>query len=177
MRKFIQAGVIVCVSVVLTILVVRNLKRDKDMTLRVAFPYDKPLSVYEPTRIHYAPEYILLENIYSPLIELHPENGEPVPGVADRFEWVGNELHFHIRENLKTADGNSITAHDVEFSLKRLLIKRGNTHGNFHDLMCTDLELKSIEDSCSGIRVEGNTLILAPADYNQTIPTSLLAQV
>ena len=167
MRKFIQAGVIVCVSVVLTILVVRNLKRDKDMTLRVAFPYDKPLSVYEPTRIHYAPEYILLENIYSPLIELHPENGEPVPGIADRFEWVGNELHFHVRDNLKTADGNSITALDVEFSLKRLLIKRGNTHGNFHDLMCTDLELKSIEDSCSGIRVEGNTLILAPAEKKE----------
>jgi len=167
MRKFLLTEAIVTISVVLTILIVKNLKREKDMTLRVAFPYDKPLSVYEPTRIHYAPEYILLENIYSPLIELHPENGEPVLGIADRFEWIGKELHFHIRDNLKTADGKRITADDVEFSLKRLLIKRGNTHGNFHDLMCTDLELKSIEDSCSGIRVEGNTLILSPSEKRE----------
>ncbi len=65
MRKFVQAGVIVCVSVVLTILIVKNLKRDTNMTLRVAFPYDKPLSVYEPTRIHYACNWVALSKVTS----------------------------------------------------------------------------------------------------------------
>jgi ABC-type transport system substrate-binding protein len=144
------------------ILITSNNNQEDNMTLRVAFPYAKPLNVYEPTKIHYAPEYIFLENVFSPLIELHQENGDIVPGIADRFEWVGNELHFHIRDGIKTVSGIPITAFDAEFSLKRLLVKSGNTHGNFHDLMCIDSEIKKITDSCPGIRVEGNTLILAP---------------
>jgi ABC-type transport system substrate-binding protein len=144
-----------------------NKNKEGNMTLRVAFPYAKPLSVYEPTKIHYAPEYIFLENVFSPLIELHQENGDIVQGVADRFEWVGNELHFHIRDGLTTVTGIPITAKDAEFSLKRLLVKSGNTHGNFHDLMCINYEMKTIEDNCPGIRVEGNTLVLAPDERKE----------
>ncbi|USN48523.1 MAG: hypothetical protein H6626_05370 [Pseudobdellovibrionaceae bacterium] len=137
-----------------------NKKRDGNMTLRVAFPYNRPVSAYEPTKIHLAPEYIFLENVYSPLVELSKENGTPIAGVAQSFEWKDGELHLQIRENLQTVDGIKITAQDVEFSLKRLLILSENTHGNFKDLICPVETLESIESACSGISVDGNTVIL-----------------
>ena len=54
-------------------------QKDSDnMKLKVAFPYDRPVNQYEPTKIHFAPEYIFLENVFSPLIELSTSNGQPI---------------------------------------------------------------------------------------------------
>ncbi len=128
--------------------------------LRVAFPSRTSAKSYEPTRIHLTPEYIFLENIYSPLVELSPEDGTLKGGVADKWEWKNDELHFSIRHGLKTIDGTSITAEDAAFSLRRLLVRTQNTHGNLKDLVCGASELKTIDDPCEGIRVSDNTLIL-----------------
>ena len=40
-----------------------NTKEKTNMKLRVAFPYNKTVDAYEPTKIHLAPEYIFLENM------------------------------------------------------------------------------------------------------------------
>lgn len=133
-----------------------------NMRLRVAFPYNKPVEAYEPTKIHLAPEYIFLENIYSPLIELSKDNGTPVAGLAESFEWKNGELHLKVRKNIKTIDGYEISAEDVVFSLKRLLVLSENTHGNFKDLICPDESLETIESECSGISVQDNTVVLKP---------------
>ena len=136
----------------------------KNQTLRIAFPSQTLSSHYDPAKIFVAPEYIFLENIYSPLIEISPE-GNLQSGIARRFEWKGpqeEEAHFLIRDDLKTIDGRPITAEDAAISLKRLLIQSGNTHGNIRDLLCPDQTLKSIEDPCDGIEMNGNTLILKP---------------
>ncbi len=128
--------------------------------LRVAFPYGHSAKFYEPTRIHLAPEYIFLENTFSPLVELDPETGKVVAGVAEDWAWTGDLLRFKIRKNLKTIDGIPITAKDAEFSLKRAIVRSGNTHGNFKDLVCASSSVKSINDPCEGIFTEGDTLVL-----------------
>lgn len=128
--------------------------------LRVAFPNNLPSKSYEPTRIHLAPEYIFLENIYSPLVELSPEDASIRSGLADKWEWKDDELHFFIRDGIKTVDGKSITAEDAAFSLKRLLVRTQNTHGNLKDLVCGGSAVKSIEDLCPGIGFKNNELIL-----------------
>lgn len=128
--------------------------------IRVAFPYNKPARFYEPTRIHLAPEYIFLENTFSTLVELSPKDATIKPGMAESWSWNGSELRLKIRNGLKTVDGHEITAKDAEFSLKRLLVRTGNTHGNFQSLVCGAANLKSIDDYCDGIRTEGNDLIL-----------------
>lgn len=128
--------------------------------IRVAFPYNKPARFYEPTRIHLAPEYIFLENAFSPLVEVSPKDGSLRPGVAESWVWDGDKIRLKIRQGLKTIDGYEITAKDAEFSLKRVLVRTGNTHGNFQSLVCGSTELKSAEDYCEGITVEGNDLIL-----------------
>ena len=129
-------------------------------TLRVAFPRNTSAKNYEPTRIHLAPEYIFLENTFSPLVELSPEDASIRSGVAEKWEWSNDELHFFIRDGLKTIDGKAITAEDAAFSLKRLLVKTQNTHGNLKDLVCGGADVKSIEDACEGIAFKGNELIL-----------------
>lgn len=129
-------------------------------TLKVAFPNNLSSKSYEPTRIHLAPEYIFLENIYSPLVELSPEDATIRSGLADKWEWKNDELHFFIRDGIKTIDGNPITAEDAAFSLKRLLVRTQNTHGNLKDLVCGGIDVKSIEDVCPGISFKNNELIL-----------------
>ncbi len=140
-----------------------NIKNDLSTEIRVAFPYDKGAKFYEPTRIHLAPEYIFLENTFSPLVELSPKDAAIKPGVAESWSWNGSELRLKIRPGLKTIDGHAITAKDAEFSLKRILVKTGNTHGNFQSLVCGASEIKSIDDKCEGIRVEGDDLVLKVA--------------
>lgn len=129
-------------------------------TLRVAFPKNLSSKHYEPTRIHLAPEYIFLENVYSPLVELSPGDASIRSGVADKWEWKNDELHLFIRDGLKTIDGQPITAEDAAFSLKRLLVRTQNTHGNLKDLVCGASEVKSIDDPCEGITYKNNELIL-----------------
>lgn len=129
-------------------------------SLNVAFPKNVAARDYEPTKIHMAPEYIFLENTFSPLVELAPEDASIRSGVADKWEWQKDELHFFIRDGLKTVDGKPITAEDAAFSLKRLLVRTQNTHGNLKDLVCGGTEVKSMEDLCAGISYKGNELIL-----------------
>jgi len=138
---------------------VMNYKKTQNSTLRVAFPADFKAQHYEPTNISIDYEYIFLENIYSTLVEVDTK-GTIVPGLAERVFWEGDELHFKLKNNIKTASGKPITIDDVVFSLKRLLILSGNTHGNFKDLVCSGEELKSINQDCSGIKASGDTLIL-----------------
>lgn len=129
-------------------------------SIRVAFKYDKPAKNYDPANITFAPEYDFLENIYSTLIEYAP-NGELVGGIAERFEWIGNNAVFKIRPDLYTIDGKKIDATDVEISLKRLFILNSNTHGNLKDVICPNIVLKSLSDNCPTIEVKdnGRTLI------------------
>tara|TARA_B110001454_G_C12723306_1_gene436435 strand:+ start:41833 stop:43371 length:1539 start_codon:yes stop_codon:yes gene_type:complete len=132
---------------------------NKDRTLRVAFPAKLKASTYEPTSISMDYEYIFLENVFSPLVEIS-KSGSIEPGVAEKVDWVGDELRLTIRKGLKTISGAPITADDVIFSLKRLLILSGNTHGNFKDIVCPGVELKSVEDPCPGIRQDNGHVYL-----------------
>lgn len=152
----------------------KEFSKPRTDVLRIAFPYAKPASAYEPALIHLAPEYIFLENVFSPLVEMEPKNGAIVPGVAEAYRWDNEELHLTIRKDLKTVAGVPITAEDAEFSLKRLLTMPGNTHGNFRELLCGHTDLNSISDHCDGIRSEGGDLILKTTPAGKTFLLPML---
>ncbi|USN48034.1 MAG: hypothetical protein H6626_02790 [Pseudobdellovibrionaceae bacterium] len=160
---FVVTGLVLVLAGIMSLNQENQMKTTSD-TLRVAFPYNRKVTDYEPTQIHLAPEYIFLENTFSPLIDLSKDKGDPISAVAKSFQWVGDELHFEIRDDLFTIDGIKITAKDAEFSLKRLLVLSENTHGNFKDLICSGKKLESIDEPCSGIEVRGNTLVLKPGE-------------
>ena len=132
----------------------------EETTLRVAFSHNKPADFYEPAEIHFTNEYVFLESVFSPLVELSDEQGAPVSSIAKEFYWQGRELHFVIRDDLQTIDGHKIGVDDVITSLKRLLILSKNTHGDFKNLVCPDIQLQTMEQDCPRIKKQGHTLIL-----------------
>lgn len=144
--------------------------------LRVAFPSKDKLSNYDPAKIYYAHQYILLENLYSQLVG-YDTKGEIVSGIAEKFEWVGNEVRLQIRKGLKTIDGDEITAHDAELSLKRLFILQSNTHGDISRSLCGGKIIKKLSDKCENMLVEGNHTLVLHFPHKDPFLFSMLTSV
>ena len=60
--------------------------------------------------------------LFDRLVEQWPER-TIVPSLAERWEIADDGLRyvFHLREGLTWSDGVPLTAHDVEFGIKRVL--------------------------------------------------------
>jgi oligopeptide transport system substrate-binding protein len=67
------------------------------------------------------PEARIYVALYDGLTEYHPETGQPIPSLAERWEpnQDNSEFTFHLRANAKWSNGDPLTAHDVVYSLKR----------------------------------------------------------
>ena len=148
----------------------------EDDVLDIAFPSTNNIESYDPARIHFDHEYVLLESIYSPLIELANTNSEPFAAVARMFYWRDQKFYLVIRDDLKTVDGHPINVEDVMLSFKRLMILSQNTHGDFKSLVCPETELKSVFDDCPRMEIEGNTLILTPR-YRSDLLVGMLSSI
>ena len=136
----------------------------KPDVLRVAFPASTDLNRFDPARVQWANQYLMLENLYSPLLS-NDLNGDTHAGLSSKFYWRTNEIHFEIRNDLKASDGLPLTAADALASLQRLVSLGTSTHGDLRKLLCEDGET----DHCSRMRVEGNSLILTPKTKNFAI--------
>jgi hypothetical protein len=145
--------------------------------LRVAFKSMVPVRSYDPARIELDTEAVILDNLYSPLLRMSV-TGSIEPDLAEAMSWEGNDVTFKIRDSAQTVDGYPVTAQDAEFTLKRILSLDSNAHGELKTFLCPHQTLKTPFDPCSGIRVEGNSLILtlAKAEYRPFL-LQLLANV
>lgn len=170
--------IVISIILFLGVLVTTSLfkQNSKPTELRVAFPSSQSSLSYEPTKIHLGYEYIFLENVFSPLIEINPKTGEITAGLAKNYEWKDDSLILYIRTDSKTISGEQITAEDIEFSLKRLLVLAGNTHGNFKDLVCPNQEFKDINEPCDNIHRDENKIILK-AGKRKAFLISMLAAI
>jgi len=68
------------------------------------------------------PNIQLCMQLFDRLVEAWPER-TIVPSLAERWDISDDGLHylFHLREGLEWSDGRPLTAHDVEFGIKRVL--------------------------------------------------------
>lgn len=68
------------------------------------------------------PNIQLCMQLFDRLVEQWPER-TIVPSLAERWEISDDGLRyvFHLREGLRWSDGHPLTAHDVEFGIKRVL--------------------------------------------------------
>ena len=68
------------------------------------------------------PNIQLCMQLFDRLVEAWPER-TIVPSLAERWEIDDDGLRyrFHLREGLRWSDGTPLTAHDVEFGIKRVL--------------------------------------------------------
>lgn len=68
------------------------------------------------------------EIMYDGLVTIDPVSGQYVPKLAKSFEVKGNDYIVHLRHGLKWSDGKPITADDVYFTWKNIILDGyGNT--------------------------------------------------
>ena len=74
---------------------------------------DISVAAYEADGTYFAFERLVLLD----------ENNELVPAAADRWESSedGQTWTFHLREGARWSDGRTVTAHDFEYSFRRML--------------------------------------------------------
>jgi len=60
---------------------------------------------------------------YDRLVQYHPETMEPIPGLAESWEYSedGKTWTFHIRDDATWQDGEPLTAHDVAFTFTYII--------------------------------------------------------
>jgi ABC-type transport system substrate-binding protein/class 3 adenylate cyclase len=89
-------------------------------TLRVSGGYVP--RVFDPRDAGFWPDIELLMQLFDRLVEAWPDR-TIVPSLAERWEISEDGLRyvFHLREGLQWSDGEPLTAHDVEFGVKRIL--------------------------------------------------------
>ena len=98
----------------------RRRRRTRTRTLRIAtsfLPNDP-----DPRSAIAWPNIQLCMQLFDRLVEAWPER-TIVPSLAERWEIADDGLRyvFHLREGLTWSDGEPLTAHDVEFGIKRVL--------------------------------------------------------
>lgn len=140
-------------------------KRHPEVTsMRMATVFPKSSLELDSARINSMEEYELIQNLYRPLVE-YDRQLNLAPAAAESFHWEGNDLVFSFSdERIRTIDGHPLTAEDAARSLKRAIFYGNTGHGDLRTFLCPREPLKSINDSCPGIRVEGNRLVLTPTE-------------
>ena len=92
--------------------------RTRPLRIATSFLPDDP----DPRSAIAWPNIQLCMQLFDRLVEAWPER-TIVPSLAERWEISDDGLRyvFHLREGLRWSDGEPLTAHDVEFGIKRVL--------------------------------------------------------
>ncbi|MDF1838089.1 MAG: ABC transporter substrate-binding protein, partial [Planctomycetota bacterium] len=80
----------------------------------------------DPAQVTGVPEGRVVRCLYEGLVIKHPKTLAPEPGMADRWEISedAKTYTFHIRDGAQWTNGDAVTAHDFEWSMKRMLDPR-----------------------------------------------------
>lgn len=131
------------------------LKNENDI-LKIA-TYRIPSNMLDPASINFDSEYDFIEGLYGTLMRFNSK-GIIELYIAENYSINGNSISFKIRKGIETIDGHIITASDVENSFKRLLILNKNSHGKLENFLNLDHFPGSIDESCSCITTQNNTV-------------------
>lgn len=84
------------------------------------------------------------EIMYDGLLSTHPTTGQPIPKLAESFSVNGKDYIIHLRHGIKWSDGKPITADDVVFTWKNIILDGyGNT--STRDSIIIDGKLPTVE--------------------------------
>lgn len=81
---------------------------------------DEPESL-DPQMSSGQPEGRIYMALYEGLVEYHPKTMEPIPALAERWDLNNDssEFVFHLRQNARWSNGDTITANDFVYSFRR----------------------------------------------------------
>jgi len=123
----------------------------------------------DPAIIVSQPDERLVRGLYEGLMRLDPKTGEPIPGLAERYEISpdGKVYTFHLRTNLVWSTGEPITADDVVYSWVRSL--KPATASDYAEAL---FYLKNAEDFNAG-KITDASLVGIRAPDKQTVRVEL----
>jgi len=77
----------------------------------------------DPQIVTGVPEHHIIEALFEGLVATNPKDASPEPGVAETWNISKDQktYTFHLRHTAKWSNGNPLTAHDFEYSWKRIL--------------------------------------------------------
>lgn len=131
-------------------------ERASRRSLRIVVPFADDIRDFDTARITRDYQYMLLQALYSPLLEHDYSSSQIVTGLAASFHWEGSRFIISLRKGIETQSGYEITADDVVFTFARQLQLNSNTHGDLRRLLCEssppgELEAKVSALSCQNI--------------------------
>ncbi len=139
-----------------------------DFLLKGAFTALSSAENYDVARIYTDKQYILLQELFSPLVE-YDNNGILRKAAVESFLWNGDELYFKMRDNHHTVDGHKITAEDALISLKRIIILSGSTHADLYAILCEDKRITNINEDCKNLYIKDNQLVIRIKEKKESI--------
>lgn len=96
-------------------------------------------------------------NMFVRLVGTAPKTGEPIPDFATSWDVSsdGKEYTFHLRTDAKWSDGVPVTAHDVEYSWKRLIDpKTGAVYSSMADIIEGALAFRTGKGKVEDVKVK-----------------------
>lgn len=121
--------------------------------LKIATPFKFNEKNIDPAFVRIVQDATLARALYSGLLE-YDKNGRIVLGVATNYKINKNEIEFEIGKKVKLSNGDYLGVEDVEFTIKRNLIKNTTTHSKLKGFFCREKEVVEIDKECSGIRTD-----------------------
>jgi len=89
----------------------------------LTFSNETEIKSIDPAAVTGQPEGRVIRSIYEGLVDWHPEDLRPIPGVAESWKISadGKTYTFHLRDNARWSDGSLVTAADFVYSFRRFL--------------------------------------------------------
>ena len=129
--------------------------------LSILFHKGFSLENFDISRITVSDESSFVRSTFSTLVR-YGENGQVVGDLAETFWWEGERLHFKIRDEAQTSNGNPITSNDVALTLIRSLEKNHSTHGSLWQFF----DVGSIESIKEKLKIHSKKEISISTDRN-----------
>jgi len=81
-----------------------------------------PIVSLDPAKAYEFEGSWILDNVYDKLVRFKPGSASEIePGIAESWEFSGNNITFTIREGAKFSNGDPVDAEAVAYSLKRVV--------------------------------------------------------
>ena len=86
----------------------------------LTFSMETEIPALDPQKSNASPSFTVISHIFENLVRRF--EGRTIPGVASKWETSedGRTITFHLRDS-KWSDGKPVTAHDFEYTIKRLI--------------------------------------------------------
>jgi MarR-like DNA-binding transcriptional regulator SgrR of sgrS sRNA len=151
-------GAILAVTVGL--LLFFQLKQKVDMQPKVIVTaFSRVKSLPDPANIFTTSEWYFLNHVSSALVSFNHREGRFNPLLANDWVILNNIITFHLAPNASFSDGSPILSKDVEYSIKRLILKRSSTHFPIWEQLSGCGNLQVLDDICSGIKTPDDRTI------------------